>query len=159
MVLSMNDLTAIPAETIPAPSTTDNLPFFVYGTLRNGEGNYYGRLVGRTTREALGSVNGFLMLGRRSAFPFALPASDDYTITGEVMWIEPELYDDVMKSMDDLEGYAPGREWNMYNRKIATVDTANGPVKAWIYVSNLPVEHFIATQTPIIPSGDWFEAV
>lgn len=154
----MTDLVDTSADSAPIAHTADNLPFFVYGTLRHGEGNYYGRLVGRTTREALGSASGFLMLGRRSAFPFALPASDDYTITGEVMWINPELYSDVMKSMDELEGYVPGREWNLYTRQVTTVETAEGPVQAWIYVSNLPVEHFIETQTPIIPSGDWFEA-
>ena len=153
IVLLMNDLA-----TASAATTTDTLPFFVYGTLRHGEGNYYGRLAGRTVREALGSTSGFLMLGRRSQFPFALAASEDYTITGEVMWIEPELYDGVMASMDDLEGYVPGRDWNLYDRQVVTVETAEGPVKAWMYVSLLPVEYFIENETPVIPSGDWFEA-
>lgn len=153
MVPLMNDLA-----TTPDTGTATNLPFFVYGTLRHGEGNYYGQLVGRTTREALGTVDGFLMLGRKAHFPFALAASDDYTVTGEVMWINDDLYDQVLESMDTLEGYTPGGNMNLYDRQVVTVETGDGPVKAWMYVSMLPVEYFIETNTPIIPSGDWFEA-
>lgn len=136
-----------------------SLPFFVYGTLRNGQDNYPRHLAGHTEAEATGVVGGYRMIGYHDGFPFALDGSPDDTITGEVMWIKPEQYETVLSSMDRLEGYKPERQnrsKNLYNREVVTVLLADGSsVQAWMYVSTYNYDYLIARGIPAIPSGDW----
>lgn len=136
-----------------------NLPFFVYGTLRNGQDNYPRHLDGRTEDEATGVVDGYRMLGYEDGFPFALDGEPGETITGEVMWIKPEQYETVLASMDRLEGYNPEREnrsKNLYTREVVTVLLDDGSsVQAWMYVSTYEYGYLLSRGVPAIPSGDW----
>ncbi|MBN1178411.1 MAG: gamma-glutamylcyclotransferase, partial [Anaerolineae bacterium] len=50
--------------------------------------------------------------------------------------------------MDMIEGHP-----HFFHRGRVRVDTADGPVEAWIYWG--PED--LAAQCPLIPSGDWFE--
>lgn len=136
-----------------------SLPFFVYGTLRNGQDNYPRHLAGHTENEAAGIVANYRMIGYDDGFPFALDGGPGDTITGEVMWIKPESYETVLASMDHLEGYKPTRQnrrKNLYNREVVTVLLADGSsVQAWMYVSTYDYDYLIARGIPAIPSGDW----
>lgn len=111
----------------------------VYGTLRQGQGNYerllsqYGdplsteRTEEEFTMESLGG------------FPALIPGNSSAVI---------ELYDvdeDTMRRLDMLEGYP-----TFYDRKL--ISTSLGD--AWIYFME---ESHGSWERPIIESGDWVE--
>lgn len=102
-------------------------PFFVYGTLKRG---FYNHIYLENTyfRCEKGTVEGKLYEVYGGAFPCLLEGKG--TVHGELCWVEPDIYFDVMKSLDRLEG-----EGVMYERKLLTVTIEDGyKTKAWCYV-------------------------
>lgn len=138
------------------------LPFFVYGTLRHGEGNYSGLLQGYTSHEVLATMPGLDMHGR-SGFPYAVTNADNTQgIVGELMYVPDEIYPQVQASLDRLEGYDPRetRGWQHYLRIVRKAYLADGTeVEAYVYVASASVAKDVRESIPLIPSGDWFDAV
>lgn len=145
-----------------------SLPFFVYGTLRPGEGNYSWCLQGKTRKEVPGTLAGAQMYGRMG-FPYVIlsPEQED-TIQGDLVWIDEDVvsYQDAQNSLDGLEGTRfPGRNMgNHYDRLIADVQTEEGVYKAWVYIANMGISQALIEQSernipPRIVDGDWIRHV
>lgn len=121
------------------------LPVFVYGTLRKGYGNYEWALKDRTTKEVYGVLSGYRMYAV-STFPGIVEGGEGAVI-GELMYFTDP---DIMMHLDRLEGYdATHESRSMYLRRKVSVHTADGPVEAWTYIWN----H--ALNAPPIESGDY----
>jgi gamma-glutamylcyclotransferase (GGCT)/AIG2-like uncharacterized protein YtfP len=128
------------------------LPAFVYGTLRKGFGNYNRILSGRTVRELPGVLLGAAMYDvANGGFPGIVPDAEEL-VHGELMWIDGTVYDQVMRSLDSLEGYREGNENSMYIRSTVLVHIAGAeaPVEAWTYIWNGGVDRYTK-----VSGGDW----
>ena len=124
----------------------DQLPVFVYGTLRPGRGNYGWALSGRTVNEEPATLAGAVM-HHGPGFPYVV--TGDGVVVGDLIEVDPAAYDDVMASLDALEGYRPARRSNLYDRVVTSVRTATGPRKAWVYLAaRVPAG-------PLVASGEW----
>jgi len=118
--------------------TEKRLPVFVYGTLRRGEKNYAGYLAGRTIREEPATAAGRLFYVADGGYPYLEPGPG--AVAGDLIHLDPELYDETLQRLDALEEYAPGDEANsVYLRRETSVVLADGErVAAWIYYWNSP---------------------
>jgi gamma-glutamylcyclotransferase (GGCT)/AIG2-like uncharacterized protein YtfP len=162
MTTSYDDLwDEIDTQRAPATTTERHLPAFVYGTLRNGEGNYSWCLSGRTLAEQPATLSGARMWSN-GGFPFVSmkDAEDNHVVVGELMYIPENLFADVLRDLDSLEGYrGPGAASNLYDREIVTVTTADGEqVEAYTYlVSERIYTDRLRECDPsiVIGDGDW----
>lgn len=128
----------------------EQLPFFVYGTLRNGFHNYEWALKGNTTYEFDAKLEGYEMYSA-GPFPFIVHGGV-WSVKGELMGIDEDRYDKVMSQLDHLEGYNPNHpERSHYKRLEVMVSIEGGlPVRAWTYIYNRPTNGMQK-----IRSGDW----
>lgn len=124
--------------------------FFVYGTLRNGLGNYRGILEGNTTKEISATAKGVMFPVQSDGFPCVIKGTNE--IKGELMYIIEEKYQDVKMRLDWLEGYnEENKEDSMYIRELVTVTTEEGEeIEAYMYFWNRPYGY-----GEEIRSGDW----
>jgi gamma-glutamylcyclotransferase (GGCT)/AIG2-like uncharacterized protein YtfP len=140
-------------------TTDEQRPFFFYGTLKPGEGNYAPFLGGRTLREQPATIHGaalytegpypYLVLGEGLAAPTDV-------VQGYAMTMRPEAYAEVLPQVDQLEDYIPGDPYNEYERIIYPVQTEAGPLDVWVYVAGARVLAAIrAGQMRRIASGIW----
>jgi gamma-glutamylcyclotransferase (GGCT)/AIG2-like uncharacterized protein YtfP len=138
--------------------STDLLPVFVYGTLRNSLGNYNNILRGNTVHEEPATLVGATMLDA-GGFPFVI-AEGEGTIVGEVMYLDPENATYTMARLDRLEGYrGPGVPGNMYEREEVTVLSADGiPFTAHAYITAKGFRRH-TDGMPVIETGDWKDAL
>lgn len=130
----------------------ERLPFFVYGTLRNGLGNYRNILEGCTFSEetALFIGGDIYPVYPRGGFP-VLVADSDGEVKGELMHVIEGEYDEVARKLDLLEGYmSHNEEHSMYLRRKAEVLVGGDWVECWVYLWNrsMPV-------TDKIKDGCW----
>lgn len=114
----------------------ENLPFFVYGTLRTGENNWERFLKDRTVEEIPAVLPDHKMF--IDEFPFVTDAEDGSSINGNLVYPKPELYDAVTRDLDGLEQYDPTTDTGWYMRVVreAVVQNENGEsqkVRAWVY--------------------------
>lgn len=133
-----------------------NVPFFVYGTLRPGEGNYSWSLKGNTTREERATLTGGAMYNA-GGFPYVIrDESADTKVVGEVCWVTDEAYAEVESALNHLEGYyGPGYR-NHYDRESVTVTLDSGEqVQALVYLVPEHNKKRIVAQCDLIASGDW----
>lgn len=136
---------------------TERLPFFVYGTLRPGAGNYLWTFAGHTTHETAGQVLG-AVLHDNGAFPYMLLTGEPAdTVTGDLLTVTDTAFSQVLTRLDRLEGYEPGATDNYYDRVVVDVHTADPdrPTRAYAYIVTGSVAHQ-ARRLPRIDSGDWF---
>lgn len=135
----------------------NQIPVFVYGTLRTGLGNWSWALRGKTLSESPATLAGAYMRDN-GGFPFVhmTDAAPEATVIGEVMVIDPDHYDDVMDALDSLEGYyGPGRP-NMYDRVLVDVTTDDGQtITAYTYLAGADLYQNRVRHLPRITSGDW----
>lgn len=127
------------------------LPVFVYGTLRPGCANFSWTLDGNTTSITPATLDAAVMY-RGPGFPYV--AAGDGVVVGDLIDLVPGRYRDVLATLDRLEGYDPDRRGgsNHYDRVQRTVTTADGPRPAWVYmVASGPGREPIR-------SGDWLAA-
>jgi gamma-glutamylcyclotransferase (GGCT)/AIG2-like uncharacterized protein YtfP len=130
------------------------LPVFTYGTLRRGWFNYKKFLDGRTAAEQPARLVGCILYDA-GGFPFAVRKTDSSdSVVGELMTINPDEYHDVLRQLDDLEGYDPADSGSLFKRVMVTVCTDSGPVSAWFYEAGDTVEQDF-TAADQIPCGDW----
>ncbi len=111
------------------PLPASKLPLFVFGTLRRGHRNHH-YLATRFTRMIPGLLYGYerlheLMIARQ---PVGV-------VDGELFFLAGENYDTTLAGCDELEEIPPdqliGHE---YERKVVSVETAEGTFQAWAYV-------------------------
>lgn len=137
---------------------TRMLPFFVYGTLRPGEGNHSGFVTpyGRTEHDDV-KVNGFdMFLG--GGFPYIVDADDDSVVTGTLIEFYPEDFAKALEGLDFLEGYHDDPTYkygNHYDRRVVTVDLNGEKVEAYTYVASANTASRITRTLPKSASGDW----
>lgn len=125
-------------------------PFFVYGTLRPGHGNYRRLLEGRTTLEEPATVPGIALHGL--GIPFAVRQRGSDTV-GALIHVDPAVYAQTLTDLDQLEGYRPGYpRASLYVRRAVMVRTATAAASAWIYLAAAPER---ARRMDPVPGNDW----
>lgn len=130
--------------------TLSRKPVFVYGTLRPGEKNYPDFLQGKTLQELPGQIPGRLYFVRSGGYPYLAP--DKGWVKGEVVFLKPERYAEVLHDLDRLEEYDPHDETaSVYLRRPATAVLHDGRrLEVWAYYWNEPR----ITGEPV-PDGDF----
>ncbi|SDX38577.1 Uncharacterized conserved protein YtfP, gamma-glutamylcyclotransferase (GGCT)/AIG2-like family [Marininema mesophilum] len=117
---------------------------FVYGSLRKGEEvDHYLKDAEPVALQAW--IEGTLVdMGGK--YP-GLILSSNKRVYGEVYRVTEEQ----LTIVDQWEDYLPGREDNLFERKVVKVGTDRGEVEAEVYVYARPSEKWMKA----IPSGDW----
>ena len=114
----------------------DQLPLFVFGTLRRGQRNHDRYLEGRYVRVLPARLPGFA----RTA-PLMIARCADEVVDGELYFLRGESYDAAMEEIDWLESISPGQSVGPEYRRIRVrVQTAEGESIAWVYVRPDTVE-------------------
>ncbi len=133
----------------------ERLPFFVYGTLKPGHGNYRRLLAGRTLGEVAASLAG-AALYTEGPYPF-LVWEEGSTVQGVVVTVPEARYAAMLRELDDLEDYTPGGgEANLYERIACEVQTAQGSLRVWLYLAGPRAAARIAAGgMRRVPGGDW----
>lgn len=136
----------------------DQLPFFVYGTLRRGQGNH--RLVEADlegVREA--RLASHVLYGQ--GLPYIAACGDPASIvTGELLTVRPGRYERALRALDRLEGYCPP-DYQMYVRTRVRAGFRDLPggtwqeCDAWAYLGG---DSFRYDPRLVIASGDWTAA-
>lgn len=136
-----------------------NLPFFVYGTLRPGQANHARLLAGRTVAEFGATLGDHAIYG--PGLPYVV-GEEGSVVVGDLIFIDPDHYDEVLASLDRLEGYRPG-SWHSHYERTAVVVHHAGPdgtemtSVAWVYLAGPSVAERLAPAERIV-SGDWLDA-
>ncbi len=135
----------------------ERLPMFVYGSLRTGEFNWEKYLKGRTLKEVPAVMPGHVMFG--ATYPYILAAESDQKIIGNLVYLDPANYAEIMEAVDGLEGYDPETnqgDWLRVIREAVYTDPAGQEqrVRAWVYYGNPELLHEEEAYTAI-ESGDW----
>lgn len=127
------------------------LPVFVYGTLRRGYGNH-SRFADAATAISVATFENASMFA--GGVPF-VRRTETGTVIGELVDIDPAQYEFVMKRLDQLEGFnGVNAKWNLYDRERVTVTVDGGGTReAWTYLAS---EDLCRGKTPV-PSGDYTE--
>ena len=138
------------------PVDAEQLPFFVYGTLRPGGPNHPRFLSGRTRAEEPARLTG-ATLYPGPGYPYAVE-DDDGVVRGDLVTPSPEAYDDLLAALDRLEEYVPGDPRNLYDRVARDVvrDADGTSVRAWVYVAAPAVAARLRARGVLIESGDWW---
>jgi len=108
---------------------TQQLPLFVFGTLRSGQCNHH-LIHGRYDKRLQAHLYGFARVG-----PLMIDVREDDCVIGELFFLSEAAWDRAMTEIDELESLPPGElvgQW--YERKIVTVSTSEGEFDAWAYV-------------------------
>lgn len=135
------------------PEDASLYPIFVYGTLRRG-GKNHGLLRHRTLHEQPAFVER-MRLFSLGAFPMMIHG--DGVVHGQLVTLQPFLYQEILADLDRLEGYRPDdHDKSLYRRELlpAYVDNQHEPMMAWAYVGQAAL---INPRHPRIESGDWLE--
>lgn len=135
-----------------------NHPFFVYGTLRPGQANHARLLAGRTVAEVPAILGGHALYG--PGLPYVTAGERACSVVGDLIFVGPESYVEVLADLDRLEGYDPGRP-SHYERVARTVrylgpDGCETTVLAWVYLAGPMARKHLGPAERIV-SGDWLE--
>ncbi|MDJ0383870.1 gamma-glutamylcyclotransferase family protein [Streptomyces sp. G-G2] len=133
----------------------EELPFFVYGTLRPGEVNHDLFLRGRTRAEEPARLPD-ARLYDGPGYPYAVQCPGART-AGELIVPAPGQYARLLAELDRLEDFhGPGSPLNLYERVRRTTLRPDGSgTAAWVYLAAPRLAATLtATGTPI-PGGDW----
>ena len=158
--IKANMPTGIPNRYKPHSSPTysyemeEQLPVFVYGTLRRDCGNHQYHLEGRTIAEMPATLKDAFMVNL-GVCPMIFKEQGS-TVIGELMYIREDLYSYTLKALDRLEGYHPERrpDYNNYVRERVAVKLDDGrTVDAWVYFGNEHATYCSADRR--VASGDW----
>jgi gamma-glutamylcyclotransferase (GGCT)/AIG2-like uncharacterized protein YtfP len=134
------------------------LPFFVYGTLRPHQGNYERFLEGRTASEVPGFLDGHALFA--AGIPYVVEATPDAVVVGDLVFVLPWDYVEVLADLDRLEGYSPRRgaacHYQRHARPVRYLDAdgVEATVVAWVYLAGPAARARLAGTQPV-PGGDW----
>ena len=105
------------------------LPLFAFGTLRRGHRNHH-YLDGYYERAVPAILRGYQRLHELMIAP-----QPGGVVDGELFFLDAADYDDTLSGCDELEEIPPGRlVGHQYQRKLVSVETAEGHFQAWAYV-------------------------
>jgi len=136
---------------------SQQLPFFVYGTLRRGQGNHPivdGLLA--DVRDA--ELGGHVLY--ENGLPYIGACGGGGTVTGDLLIPHPGDYDEVLHRLDRLEGFRPPHD-GLYVRIACPVRFAGAPgepwgsCQAWVYHGG---GRFHYHPSLVVPGGDWAKA-
>jgi gamma-glutamylcyclotransferase (GGCT)/AIG2-like uncharacterized protein YtfP len=135
--------------------TDTQYPVLVYGTLRPGHSNYGYFLEGKTIFEQDVQVEGFTMHALPDAdFPYLVQGGK--TVTGTLVYLLSEEYNEVLRQLDMLEGfYEEGHPYNHYERILHAFTVDGLKRKAWLYVASNQIHATVSTSIPVLVEGDW----
>lgn len=144
-------------------------PVFVYGTLRPGHHNHARLLAGNTVRELPAHVTRHWLY--LQGVPYAVPLGPNEDLhnppplIGALITIAPDRYEQVMTSLDALEGYRPNDPDGSHYRRVLVNVTAKSPLngggtfdtfyRAWMYIAG---PRFNPRTATLIASGDYERA-
>lgn len=137
---------------------TQQIPVFVYGTLRTNQGNWSWALAGKTVQEMPARLDHAIMHDNNGGFPFVVRTDiPGRSVVGDLMFIDPAQYDDVVRDLDRLEGYqGPNSPTNMYDRHTVKVTTEDGTIyEANTYLCSPRLYQGRVRHLPVVESGDW----
>ena len=143
-----------------ASSAREHLPFFVYGTLRPGEENYERLAAGTTLREVPAVLPRHTMYAGHYPCVVEDDGEEASRVVGDLLFIHPARYEQVLAAFDALEGFDPTQEDPWYRRVTRTVDSIaedGSPqhITAWVYLGGRATLASY-TEADRVPSGDWF---
>lgn len=128
-------------------------PVLVYGNLRQGFYNYERYIKGKTIREEIVTIDGFTMFGEQH-YPYLVRG--DSTVTATLIDLDPFLYDEVMCTIDRLEGFrSESHARNHYDRVLHTFVFDGVECTAWLYIASEFVRGVVVSRYPVLKSGDW----
>jgi len=137
--------------------TAEQLPFFVYGTLRPGCSNYTRHFCGFTTDERCAVAYNYRLLSS-GIYPYAVRASGE-TVTGSLLTVSPVHYPKLMQALDRLEGFHPSQPADShYVRQAVAVHLKQAPGRppatetAWMYLAGPTVN---ISNLHCLSGGDW----
>ncbi|MFD8058913.1 gamma-glutamylcyclotransferase family protein [Streptomyces cyaneofuscatus] len=149
----------------PGSPPTDELPFFVYGTLLPGEPNHDLFLRGRTSGERP-AVLPRALLYDGPGYPYAIDGHG--RVHGTLLTAAPGVYGELLGLLDHLEEYlGPGHPRNLYERVVREVELpgegapgtgeGQGPpgARAWVYLAAAAVTRSLRTSGSVIAEGRW----
>ncbi|MFE9010361.1 gamma-glutamylcyclotransferase family protein [Streptomyces cyaneofuscatus] len=149
----------------PGSPPTDELPFFVYGTLLTGEPNHDLFLRGRTSGERA-AVLPRALLYEGPGYPYAIDGHG--RVHGTLLTAAPGVYGELLGLLDHLEEYlGPGHPRNLYERVVREVELpeegapgtreGQGPAgtRAWVYLAAAAVTRSLRTSGSVIAEGRW----
>lgn len=124
-------------------------PLFVYGTLKRDaiRSNRLAHLLDGSRRATdVAQVVGYKLYESRAGFPFIYPSHDLEIVYGELVWLQPERYDEMIKRLDVVEGVP-----DLYLRLLTPVLYHQGVQNAWMYVATSAS----VKDLPVIENGVW----
>lgn len=136
-------------------------PVFVYGTLRQGQGN--NRVVaGGAEKYETGELRGIAIYGANRGFPYAAEHdSPDAVTRGEVIWLSSdERGADARQGMDWLEGFnSDDPHGSHYERRLHTAlcPRTGEQVNVWVYLARGSAKSQLQ-EFDRISHGDWVQA-
>jgi len=147
-----------------AEGVTERLPVFVYGSLRVGEGNYLRLARGNTVREVSAVLPRHRMYRNwlyDDYYPCVTDGDEGERVVGDLLYLRPESYEEVLASLDALEMYDPATHSGPYLRVKRTAFAADDaerahPIAAWVYHAS-PETLASRTEDDRIAGGDWLE--
>ena len=126
---------------------------FVYGTLLRGECRHHIIQKYKPQCILLAEAPGSLL--DLCAYPGMIPPLDSNShVQGEFMRFNPEVMADLLKELDQIEGFRGfGQPGSLFKRGLTDVHVGDGRVRqAWVYRwADQPGD------TPVIPAGGWRE--
>lgn len=134
----------------PQQRKTPALPFFVYGTLRSGESNHF--TFGKTIIRVRDAVLSGADLWNLGPYPMATPGKGE--IISEVVEVDQEHYDHVLRALDRLEGVnarEPEKPGGLFYRAQCKILSEGVFTLTWVYFGR----EDLALRGKIIRSGDW----
>lgn len=137
---------------------TSQMPVFVYGTLRSGQGNWANILKGATLAEIPASLPGAKMYSLGIAYICDADQSESKVI-GDLMFVDPAKWPNILKRLDSLEGFEVGRKSNHYERvaRKCVYTEATGERQeavAWVYFgSKFALSR--CGESELVPDGNW----
>lgn len=165
-----------------ATEPMERLPFFVYGTLRPGGRHYAWALRGRTVREESARMAG-LVLYEGPGYPYAIEVGPDREagdpqpapeagahgqahgqapgqarawVHGDLVYPTDAAYPAVVRALDELEEYRPGRADSLYERVVRPARRGDGgSVRAWVYLAGAHLASRLRAAGTVVPGGDW----
>ena len=131
-------------------SASEQIPFFVYGTLIPGQPNDHLWRSGIRGIETAVFTNGKLF--DMGYYPM-LVEWDGGTVRGKLISVANAVYEETLNRLDYLEGYFPDQPAESGYRRVKreVITQSERSVLSWVYVGRQD----LARGSEFIPGGDW----
>ena len=140
-------------EILVMKTEVEQLPIFVYGTLRPPHGLYFEEyLKGKYRSAQSAKISGWLYAHNEEDYPFVMPGKGNFH--GELVEIIPKYWSEVIVALDQLEDYFEDcceKSYYLRQRVIVSL-SGGGKVNAWTYFWNRSPQ--LGT---LIHSGNWLD--